>query len=279
MLKFYNDAFRSILVVLIRRISILILVLDAGNTNITLGVYVDDKLLFISRLSTDHSQTEDQFAIDINSIFSLNNCKPVEFSGAVLSSVVPKITVALKNAVKKVTGKYPLVIEPGIKTGLDIRVDSPAYLGADLVAGSVAAISKYSLPCLIMDLGTATKISVIDSTGAFRGCTISPGVEISTNALSQWASQLPQISLESPSHTIGTNTIDSMRAGIVYGTADMLDGLCLRIENELGSAIKTIVATGGMAEEIVSHCRRNIILNNNLILEGLKIIYDKNVRQ
>jgi len=257
----------------------LILVLDAGNTNITLGVYVENRLLFVSRLATDHSRTEDQFAIDINSIFALNNCKPVEFSGAVLSSVVPEITVALKNAVKKVTGQSPLVIGPGIKTGLDIRVDSPAYLGADLVAGAVAAISKYSLPCLVMDLGTATKISVIDSTGAFRGCTISPGVEISTKSLSKWASQLPQISLESPTHTIGTNTIDSMRAGIVYGTSDMLDGLCHRIENELGTTVKTIVATGGIAEEIVSHCGRNVILNNNLVLEGLKIIYDKNERQ
>ena len=254
----------------------MILVLDAGNTNITLGVYDGDNLLFVSRLATDHSRTEDQFAIDINSIFTLNNCKPVQFYGAVLSSVVPEITVALKNAVKKVTGHKPIIVGPGIKTGLDIRVDSPAHLGADLVAGSIAAIAKYPLPCLIMDLGTATKVSVIDSNGAFRGCTISPGVEISINALSKNASQLPHISLESPTHTIGTNTIDCMRAGIVYGTADMLDGLCERIEKELGTSVKSIVSTGGIAKEIIPYCKRDIILNNNLLLEGLKLIYDKN---
>ncbi len=254
----------------------MILVLDAGNTNITMGVYDGDKLLFVSRLATDHSRTEDQFAIDINSIFSLHHCKSVQFNGAVLSSVVPEITVALKHAVKKVTGHNPIVVGPGIKTGLDIRVDSPAYLGADLVAGAIAAIAKYPLPCLIMDLGTATKISVLDSTGAFRGCTISPGVEISIMALSNGASQLPHISLESPTHTIGTNNIDCMRAGIVYGTADMLDGLCDRIEKELKVPVKTVVATGGIAKEIISHCKRDVILNNDLLLEGLKLIYDKN---
>ncbi|MEG1614567.1 MAG: type III pantothenate kinase, partial [Oscillospiraceae bacterium] len=228
------------------------------------------------RLATDHSRTEDQFAIDINNIFGLNNCKPVEFTGAVLSSVVPEITLALKHAVKKVTGHSPIVVGPGIKTGLDIRVESPAYLGADLVAGAIAAISQYPLPCLIMDLGTATKISVIDASGAYRGCTISPGVEISVQALSNCASQLPHISLEAPDRVIGTNSIDCMRAGVVYGTADMLDGLCHRIENELGVPVKTIVATGGIAKEIVSNCGRNVILNNNLLLEGLKLIYEKN---
>ncbi|MFY9198089.1 MAG: type III pantothenate kinase [Acutalibacteraceae bacterium] len=254
----------------------MILVLDAGNTNITLGIYDDNELLFVSRLSTENSKTQDQFAIDINSIFALNNCKPVEFNGAILSSVVPEITVALKNAVEIVTGHTPLIIGPGIKTGLDIRVDSPAHLGADLVAGAVAAIAKYPLPCLVMDLGTATKISVIDSNSIFRGCTIAPGVEISAKALFEYASQLPRISLETPTRTIGTNNNDCIRAGIVYGTADMLDGMCHRIEKELGTTVKSIIATGGVAKEIVPHCGRNVILNPNLILEGLKIIYDKN---
>lgn len=257
----------------------MILVMDAGNTNITLGVYSNDELLFVSRLSTDHTQTSDQFAIEINSIFALNNCKPVDFDGAVICSVVPEITVALKNAVKKVTNCKPILVGPGIKTGLDIRVDSPAYLGTDFVAGAVAAISKYPLPCLIMDLGTATKISVLDSTGAFRGCTISPGVEISVMALSKYASQLPHISLEKPRRIIGTNNNDCIRAGVVYGTADMLDGLCSRIEEELGEEVKTIVATGGIAHEIVPHCSHNIILNDNLLLEGLKVVYHKNTNK
>lgn len=254
----------------------MILVMDAGNTNITLGVYSKNELIFVSRLATNHYQTEDQFAIEINSIFALNNCKPVDFDGAIICSVVPEITVALKNAVKKVTNCKPILVGPGIKTGLDIRVESPAYLGTDLVAGAVAAISKYPLPCLILDLGTATKISVLDSTGAFRGCTISPGVEISVMALSKYASQLPHVSLEKPRCTIGTNNNDCIRAGVVYGTADMLDGLCDRLIKELGEEVKTIVATGGISHEIVPYCKQNVILNDNLLLEGLKVIYDKN---
>lgn len=254
----------------------MILVMDAGNTNITMGVYNGDELAFVSRLSTDHSQTEDQFAIGLNSILNIYNCSPDNIDGAILCCVVPEITVALKNAVKKVTKCKPIIVGPGIKTGLDIRVDSPAYLGTDFVAGAVAANAKYPLPCLIMDLGTATKISVLDSKGAFRGCTISPGVEISLIALSERASQLPHISLEKPRRIIGTNNNDCIRAGVVCGTADMLDGLCKRIEHELGEDVQTIVATGGIANEIIPHCHNNIILNNDLLLEGLKIIYEKN---
>lgn len=253
----------------------MLLVIDAGNTNITIGIYKNDNLLFVSRLATDRTLTEDQFAININSIFSLNNLKGTGFDGAVISSVVPEITSALENGVKKVTGKKPTVIGPGIKTGLNIRLDSPAELGADLAATAVGALSKYPLPCLILDLGTATKITVLDETGAFLGGAIAPGIKISLNALAMGASQLSQISLKAPKKAIGSNTTECMRSGIVYGTADMLDGICARMEKELSVPVKTIVATGGLCS-IVEHCTHPIVVDENLLLEGLKVIYEKN---
>ncbi len=253
----------------------MLLVIDAGNTNITIGVYKGNDLLFVSRLATDRTLTEDQFAVNINSIFGLNGIEPERFIGGVISSVVPEITSALENGVKKVTGKRPLVLGPGIKTGLNIRIDSPSELGADLAATAVGALTQYELPCLILDLGTATKVTVLDETGAFLGGAIAPGVKISLNALANGASQLSQIGLKPPKKSIGTNTTECMRSGIVYGNADMLDGLCDRMQAELNVPIKTIVATGGLLD-IAKHCRHDIVFNKDLLMEGLKAIYDKN---
>ncbi len=255
----------------------MLLVIDAGNTNITIGTYKKDELLFVSRLATDRKATKDQLAISLESIFSLNAVKAKEFRGAIICSVVPEITQALSEAVSTLTGATPLIVGPGLKTSLNIKIDNPSELGSDLVADAVGAISKYPLPCLILDLGTATKISVVSKEGAFLGCTISPGVKISLGALAEGASQLSQISLTSPTHTIGTNTADSIRAGIVYGTADMLDGLCNRIEEELGGPVASIIATGGLSM-IAKYCKHDIIFDENLVLLGLKTIYDKNCK-
>lgn len=253
----------------------MLLVIDAGNTNITIGAYKDDELLFVSRLATEHTLTEDQFAINIKSIFSINGVEPEQFIGGIISSVVPEITAALEHGVKKVTGKRPLVLGPGIKTGLNIRIDSPSELGADLAATAVGALAQYPMPCLILDLGTATKVTVLDENGAFLGGAIAPGVKTSLNALAKDASQLSQITLCAPKKAIGSNTQECMRSGIVLGTADMLDGLCDRMQNELGAPVKTIVATGGLVD-IAKHCRHEMIINNDLLLGGLKAIYDKN---
>lgn len=254
----------------------MILVIDAGNTNITLGAFSGDDLVFVSRLATDHTLTEDQFAITMKSIFLLNGCSADDIDGAVIGSVVPEITIELKNAVQKIIGSDPLLIGPGIKTGLDIRVDDPAHLGADLVAGAAAAAGTYKLPCLILDLGTATKISVLDKNGTFCGCIIAPGVGISLSALAQCASQLPQISLSAPSKVIGTNNVDCMRSGIVFGTADMLTGLCARIEKELGMKAESTVVTGGFSQQIAPVIGTQAVFDPNLVLKGLKEIYEKN---
>ncbi len=253
----------------------MILVADIGNTNITLGIYNDDKPICISRLATQRHRTCEQYAIELDAVFKLEKIGS-DIDGAIISSVVPELTRIFKDAIEKVTGCNALVVAAGLKNGLKIATDNPKELGADLVAGAVGAISQYELPCLVMDLGTATKISVIDEGGVFAGCTIAPGIGISLDALSLRTSQLPAIELSAPNHAIGTNTIECIRSGTVLGNAAMLDGMADRLEKELGKPIKTLVATGGLAKEIVACCEKNIIFNKNLVLEGLLAIYNKN---
>ena len=254
---------------------ILVLVADIGNTNITLGIYKNDELILLSRLATQRHRTAEQYAIELNAVFNLENING-DFSGAVISSVVPELTRAFKDAVEKVTKVKALVVAAGIKNGLKIATDNPKEVGADLVAGAVGAISQYKLPCLVMDLGTATKISVIDEGNVFLGCTIAPGISISLDALSLRTSQLPAIDLCAPEKAIGTNTIECIKSGTVLGNAAMLDGMAERLEKELGKKINTTVATGGLAKEIIDCCNRDIIYNKNLVLEGLLVIYKKN---
>lgn len=254
----------------------MLLTIDIGNTNIVIAVYDSEDLLFISRLETNKKRTGDQYAVEIKSIFDLHNVALSKIEGAIISSVVPEITSALKSAIKFLIGVTPMIVGPGLKTGMNILIDNPVQVGSDLVAGAVAAINSYPLPALVIDLGTATKISVVNENGAFCGGIIAPGVTVSLDALSKSASQLPTISLENVGPAIGKNTVDCMRSGIVYGTAAMLDGLCDKIESELNVKVQTIVATGGLAKDIVKHCRRKLILNENLIVHGLKCLFEKN---
>ena len=254
----------------------MLLVIDIGNTNITLGVYNKDELVFVSRMATDKSKTPDQYAVDLKQIFDLYETPLNSFSGAAISSVVPELTGTASEAIEKLTGCKAMVLGPGIKTGMNILIDNPAQLGADLLAGCVGAAALYPLPCLVIDLGTASKISVIDKNGAFCGCTISPGIGISLDALSARTSQLPSISLKTPARAIGKNTIDSMQSGTVFGYAAMLDGLCEKLEEELGDKVMTTVATGGLAKDLVKSCKRDITYNGQLILYGLKVLYEKN---
>ncbi len=253
----------------------MLLVIDAGNTNITIGAYLGDELTFTSRLATDHRATRDRIAVDLDSIFKLHGIDRSSFSGAIISSVVPEISRALKEAVEKVTGQTPVLVGPGVKTGLNILTDNPAEVGADLVAVSVAAKNKYALPAIIVDLGTATKVIALDKNGAFLGCSIAPGIEISLNALSSGASQLINIGIRFPDHAIGTNTADSMTSGLIYGSIDMLDGMCDRFAAEIKDPVQTIVATGGLSS-IAAGCRNEMVMDQDLILEGLKLIYQKN---
>ncbi|MDR1002945.1 MAG: type III pantothenate kinase [Oscillospiraceae bacterium] len=253
----------------------MLLAVDMGNTNITLGAYDGDTLVFTSRLATDMTRMSDQYAIEIKDILSLYNVSEDNFEGAVISSVVPPITEAIASAVEKVVGKKPLIIGPGVKTGLNIKIDNPAQLGADLVAVSVAALEKYPCPNVVCDLGTASTVFVLDKEGCMIGGVIYPGLSTSFEALAKKTAQLPMISFEAPDKVVGRNTIESMQSGLINGAAAMLDGLICRIERELGQKV-TAIATGGFSRKIIPHCFVDFIYDENLVLEGLKIIFEKN---
>lgn len=255
----------------------MLLTIDIGNTNITLGMFKGDKLCFVSRLATQRVRTRDEYAFEMLNMFNLNSLDPKQCKAAIISSVVPEITRDIGSAVKLTTGCTPKYIDQNIRTDLKIATQIPGQLGADMVVGSVAAIDKYPLPCLVIDLGTANKMFVIDNSGTFLGCTISAGIGLSLNALSSGASQLPAINIKAPEKTIGTETVSCMQSGTVYGTACMIDGMIERFEKELGYSFSSIIATGGYAKPIVKHCKREILYDDNLLLDGLKSIYYKNI--
>jgi type III pantothenate kinase len=253
----------------------MLLTLDMGNTNITIGVFRGDQLLFESRVATDDRKMEDEYAVELMDIFRLYGIETVRFQGAIISSVVPALDLRIRRAVEKITGVTPMQVGPGLKTGINIRIDNPAQLGADLLIGAVAAIAQYGAPCIIWDLGTATTVSVVDKSGAFRGGAIMAGVNTALNSLIATTSLLPRISTEAPANVIGTNSVASLQSGTVFGTAAMLDGMCDRIEQELGYPA-TVIATGGLGREIIPHCHRSIQYDDNLLLNGLRLVYEKN---
>ncbi len=253
----------------------MLLTLDMGNTNIKIGVFKDDKLLLDSRIATDRFKMEDQYAVELLDILKLYGVDTKGFEGAIISSVVPPLTSVIRRAVEKITGVTSLVVGPGTKTGINIRIDNPAQLGADLLVGAVAAVEQYGTPCVIWDLGTATTVSVVDRDGHFRGGAIMAGAGVSIESLVTRASQLPRISLEAPTRVIGANTVESMQSGAVFGVASMIDGMCDRIEAELGYDT-TVIMTGGLGREIAPNCRCKIIYDDNLLLTGLHMIYKKN---
>ncbi|HEX2938411.1 MAG TPA: type III pantothenate kinase [Ruminiclostridium sp.] len=254
----------------------MVLTIDIGNTNIVLGEWEGDKLKFVSRIETDKSMTADSYAVRLKNILELYGVQYEKIEGSIVSSVVPQVTGSVVYAVGRLTGKKPLIVGPGIKTGLNIRIDNPAELGSDIVADAVAALSKYPKPIIIFDMGTATTISVIDVEGCFLGGAIFPGVRTGFDALSQNASLLPHIGLEAPRDVIGRNTDECMKSGAVFGTASMIDGISERIEERLGQKA-TIVATGGNSKDIIPYCRSKIVYDGNLLLEGLIRIYRRNM--
>lgn len=256
----------------------MILTIDVGNTNTVFGGFdEDEKLVFESRISTDRFRMADQYAIMLADILRLYSVNVEKISGAVLSSVVPPVTTQLKNAVEKICGCRVMTIGPGLKTGLNIKIDEPSSLGADMAAVAVGAKEHYPLPAIVIDLGTATKILAVDKTGAFIGGIIAPGVKISAEALAAKTAALPLIGVtnEPIRKVIGTNTIDCMRSGLLKGTACMLDGMIESFEAEIGEKC-TVVATGGFSSTIKPLCKTEFILDEHLILIGLLEIYKKN---
>ena len=255
----------------------MILAIDVGNTNIVLGCIRDGEIIFEARMATDRIKTRDQYCAELKSMLELFHVSPEEIGGCIISSVVPQVQQVLAAAAEQLTSKTCLTVGPGLKTGLHIKIDNPAQAGSDLIVGAVAAIDAYGTGLCVVDLGTATTIAVIDKEGAFRGGTIAPGVMLSLNALTSGTAQLPGISLEQPKKVIGTNTVDSMRSGLLLGSAAMLDGMVERIELELGYPTK-VVATGGLARFIVPLCKREMVIDENLLLRGLEILYLRNAK-
>ena len=253
----------------------MILAIDVGNSHVVLGSIEDGKILNVIRIKTDPKDTWAEYAIKIDQLFDIFGFDMGMLDGAIIASVVPPVTAALSEAVKIITGKDCLIVGPGIKTGLNLRIDDPSTVGADLVVGGVAAIADYGAPCIVLDLGTATTITVIDKNRSFIGGAIVPGVDLSFSALSAGTSLLPDISITAPEKVISTNTVDCMRSGAVFGTASMIDGMIDRMESELGEPC-TVVATGGLACRIVPWCRHEIVLDDDLLLKGLWTLWEKN---
>ena len=253
----------------------MILAIDIGNTNVVLGGIEGNDILFEARMATDSIKTSDQYCAELKNILALFDVVPSMIDGTIVASVVPPVLNSFRTAIRKLTGKNCLVVGPGIKTGLRIHIDNPAQLGSDLVVDAVAGIHHYPLPQIIIDMGTATTVSVLDAEGGYRGGMILPGVAVSHDALASRTAQLPKVAFELPKHTIGTNSVDCLKSGLLYGNAGALDGLIDRINAELNTPC-TVVATGGLSSVIAPLCRNKIILDDDLLLKGLSILFEKN---
>lgn len=253
----------------------MILTVDIGNSNIVLGGVQEDTIVFEARLRTEATKTSDQYCVDLKILLDVYKVNPGDIEGCIISSVVPQVLNSFQTAIKKLIGKTPLVVGPGIKTGLDIRLENPGQTGADLVVADVAALREHKPPLIVIDMGTATTMSVLDQNGAHIGGCIIPGVRISLDALTDRTALLPGLQLDQPKRAIGRNTIDAMRSGIMIGNACMLDGMIARMEAELGSKT-TVIATGGIAKFIVPLCKTPIIYDKDLLIKGLVALYRDN---
>jgi type III pantothenate kinase len=254
----------------------MIFVIDVGNTNIVLGIYEDKNLLCHWRISTNRAATVDEYGMMVYNLFQHAGIKLEQIEGVIISSVVPPLMFALENLCLKYIKKVPLVVGPGIKTGLNIRYENPREVGADRIVNAVAGIENYGAPLIIVDFGTATTFCYIDETNQYMGGAIAPGIGISTEALYRSAAKLPRIDLIKPKSTVGRNTVSSMQAGIIYGYAGQVDGIVNRMQEEFNVTTK-VIATGGLAELISAESKTIQVVNPLLTLQGLQLIYEKNI--
>ncbi|MBD2848407.1 type III pantothenate kinase [Paenibacillus sp. IB182496] len=253
----------------------MILVIDVGNTNIVVGVYRGSELLHHWRLSTNRSATVDEYGVTIHNLLQLADLRIDEIAGIMISSVVPPLMRTLEQLCLKYMRQRPLIVGPGIKTGLNIRYENPREVGADRIVNAVAGIEKYGTPLIVVDFGTATTFDYIDRDANYMGGAIVPGIGISTEALYQRAAKLPRIELVKPPSVIGRNPVTSMQAGIIYGYAGQVDGIVKRIRSEF-RVDPYVVATGGLAELIAAESETIREVDPLLTLEGLRLIYARN---
>ena len=256
----------------------MILTIDIGNSNIVLGGVKDDQIVFEARLRTEVTKTSDQYCVDLKILMEVYGVDSKDIEGTIIASVVPQVLNSMRTAIQKLTGKVPLVVGPGLKTGLNILLENPGQTGADLVVADVAALREHKPPLIVIDMGTATTMSVLDKNGAHIGGCIIPGVKISMDALTDRTALLPGLQLDQPKRAIGRNTIDAMRSGIMLGAACMLDGMVERLEEELGCKT-TVIITGGIAKFIVPMCKTPMIYDKDLLIKGLAALYRDNKRK
>lgn len=257
----------------------MILVVDVGNTNIVLGVYKDSEIISSWRISTDAKKTSDEYSIQFMQLFIQSNLKPDDIKGIIISSVVPNIMHSLENMIKKIFGINPLVVGPGVKTGINIKYDNPKEVGADRIVNAVAAHEKYRKDLIIIDFGTATTFCALTKDANYLGGCITPGIRISSDALFDRAAKLPRVELEVPKNIICKNTVSSMQAGIIYGYIGQVEYIVNKIKKEmrdLGAAEPLVIATGGLANLIANETNFIDKVDSSLTLEGLRIIYEKN---
>ncbi|MBR2752088.1 MAG: type III pantothenate kinase [Clostridiales bacterium] len=254
----------------------MVLAFDIGNTHTFLGGFSGKKILFTDLISTNRSSTTLEYMTLLQTALKVHDLEEETIDGAIISSVVPTVTATVQATIERFFGITPIVVGPGVKSGLKIRIDNPAQLGSDLVVCAVAGIKEYPVPQINIYMGTATTISLIDDTKTFLGTTISAGIGVASEVLSDKTSQLPCVAMETPKKVVGTNTVDSMRSGVVFYSACAIDGMIARIEEEYGKPC-TVVATGRYASRILPHCRHKIIHDPDLILKGLMEIYNKNI--
>ena len=255
----------------------MILTLVIGNSNIGIGGVENEEIVFEARLRTESTKTSDQYCVDLKILLDVYGIESSRIEGAIIASVVPQVLKSMQTAVKKLTGKTSLIVGPGLKTGLNIKIENPSQTGADLVVGSVAALREHKPPLIVVDMGTATTMVVLDESGALIGGCICPGVRISLDALTERTALLPGLQLDQPKKAIGRKTIDCMRSGIMMGNAAMIDGMVERMEAELGCKC-TVIATGGIAKFVVPMCKTPVIYDKDLLVKGLTALYNDNKR-